>query len=149
MASILLIGPDPETREILKLRLEVEGFGVLTALGQEDAALLIERKRPAAVIVDMIDYDEDEQKEVLEIIKKTGQMKVSSVLLLPRGNLAITAPAAKLCDFCRPSATHTAPKTDLVIKKPYDLNALVAQIKKLISSPKKSCSSRRGSHRRS
>ena len=131
MASILIIGPDPETREILKLRFEVDGVSVLTALGSGDALPQIKSKKPDAVIVDLVDYDSGEMKEVSAIVKATKNTKTGLALLWPRGGV------------------ESPPKTDLIVRKPYDLNVLAKQMGKLISSPKTSCSSRRGSRRRS
>ncbi len=151
MATILIIGPDPETREILRLRFEVDGFEVAAALGKDDALSLLGRKKPDAIIVDMIGYDEEEKAEISSITKKTGRLDIPSVLLLPRGNDSISRPAVKVCELCaaeeppviKPPAAH------LHIKKPYDLTNLVREVKNLINSPKRSSTSRRGSRRRS
>ncbi len=147
MAHILIIGPDPEAREVLKLRFEVEGLSVSTALGSDDAAFLIEQRRPDAVMIDMMGYDENEQNEIRRIIKKTEQMKSPSVLLLPRDNTALTKTAVKLCDFCGPAAGKSKLNADLIVRKPYDLDTLIAKTKHLIANPKKSYSSHRGSRR--
>lgn len=149
MASILLIGLDPETRAILKLRFEIDGVSVATALGSKAALPRMKNTKPDIVIVDLVDYDSGEMKEASAISKASGNIKSALVLLLPRGNFAITKPTAKICDFCGPAAGKSEPKADLVVKKPYDLNALIVQVKQLISNPKTSCSSRRGFRRRS
>lgn len=132
MASLLLIGPDPQTREILKLRFEVEDINVSTALGKNDFLSLMKGVLPDAVIIDLFDYDAEEIKEIAAITKELIKKKLRSVLLLPRGQL-----------------TKKLPKIDLIIRKPYDLNVLVVKVCRLINTPKRSCSSRRGSRRRS
>jgi len=147
MASILIIGPDPETREILKLRFEVDGIEVTTALGKEDAVPAIKKDRPDCALIDLIDLSEGETKEALAIIRAVTQAKIQSILLMPRG--FTESPPKKDCETCGISFKEKIAKADLVINKPYDLNALIEQVSRLISNPKKSSTSRRGSHRRS
>lgn len=139
MASILIIGADPETREILRLRFEVDGIKVMTALGKEDAIPAIKSGRPDCALIDLIDLSEEETEEALAIIRAVGQAKIQSVLLMPR-NFRESPPG---------TACETSKGADLVVNKPYDLNALAQNVNRLINNPRRSCSSHRDFHRRS
>ena len=152
MASILLIGPDPETTEMLKLRFEVDGFEVAAALGKADAMTFIKKVKPAAALIDMISYDVDEIKETTEVIKALGGNKICSVLLVPRGSsspdIVCTAPpyrrsAAKSRETRGGSFVQKMPQADMVVRKPYDLNVLVEEVYRLINTPKTSSTTRR------
>lgn len=142
MATILLIGPDPETREILKLRLEVAGHSVLTALGEDDAIPVLKGKKPAVSVIDMVGCDASEQKEAETIAKAASKMGVSSILLLPRAKKG-PAKSKKVCGSCGPVSDEISPSADLIVRKPYDLTALVNEIDRLINNPRTSCSSHR------
>jgi len=150
MTSILLIGPDPQTREILKLRFEVDGYDVATAIGKSDVLELMSRMRPDLALIDMIDY-EDEWKEVISIAKVLKKAKSISVLLLPRG-IVLDEKTSKRREACKDALKVRSVKTplaDLIVTKPYDLNVLTQQVYNLISTPKKSSTSRRGLHQQS
>jgi CheY-like chemotaxis protein len=148
MATILLIGPDPETREVLKLLLEVEGHEVMTALGAEDAIPILKRKKPSVSVMDMIGYDPSEEDDVSQMTKAASKESVLSVVLLPRANKGPAGPL-NICEACEPVSSKKLPKADLLIRKPYELTALIGQINALINNPRTSCSSRRDPHRRS
>lgn len=124
MNKILIISPDPETTKILRLRLEIEGIDVGTALGQKDAGESIKSQDTLLTIIDMVNFDEEEIKEVKEIIKSLNQKKMCSILLLPRAAQNTNIP--KL------------PPVNLVMRKPYDLNVLVQEIQRMINIPKTS-----------
>lgn len=148
MATILLTGPDPETREILKLRLEVAGHEVLTALGEEDALPVLNGKRPAVSVVDVVGFDDSEKEEAEAISKAASKMRIPSVVLMPRAKKGPAKPK-KICELCGPGSSEELSGADLIVRKPYDLTALVKEIDLLINNPRTSCSSRRGPRRRS
>ena len=135
MDTVLIVGCDPEAINILKLRLEVEEFEVKEAWGKDDTKTLLKSLAPKVALIDMISCDEEETKETSQILTLLNQNKIRSVLLLPRGSSQTKTPRL--------------PHSDMVIKKPYELNALIEEMRKMINSPKKSSTSHRGSHPRS
>jgi len=143
MATILLIGPDPETREVLKLRFEVDGHNVLAALGREDALPIAKAKKPQLALIDMIDYIPDEIGETQSMTKELNKMGISSVLLLPRGLLRSAKEVCNLCDSHDSAEKTELSKANLIIRKPYDLNVLTQEVYQIINIPKKSSTSRR------
>jgi len=158
MSSILLIGPDPEIIEVLKLRLEVDGHEVITALGKDDSLSMIRHAKPMAAVIDMIGYDADELREIEAITNVLSRTKVRSVLLLPRGLPADIATcvrfpqskkAEKTSEYRDSTEIWNIPKNDLVVRKPYDLNKLIKEIYRLINNPKTSLTSRRDPRRQS
>lgn len=118
MNKVLIISPDPETTKILSLRLEIEGLKVYTALGLEDAKSYVQTGEPKVAVIDMVNFDEEEVKEISKIIKSLNQKKMCSFLLLPRVSRNTNIPRL--------------PHTSLVIRKPYDLNVLVEEIQNTI-----------------
>jgi CheY-like chemotaxis protein len=149
MAIILLIGPDPETREVLKLRFEVDGHHVLAALGKEDALPIAKAKKPQIALIDMIDYIPGEIGETRSMTRELNKMGVSSVLLLPRGLLRVTKEVGRLRESCGSVSEGELPEANLIIRKPYDLNALAHEVYRIINIPKTSSTSRRDPRQRS
>jgi len=128
MKNILIITPDLEILNILKLRLELNGYKVMSALDKEEAIICTKKQKPCLAIIDILNFADDEAANALFLNKFFINRKIKTAILLPRM-------AENSCSFKF--------KANLLIKKPYNISTLARQLDELISNPKRSCSSHR------
>jgi DNA-binding response OmpR family regulator len=117
MKRILIVTPDPETGETLRLKCELEGFEVVQTILIEEAAANLKTLKPDVCVIDVIGLDDDELKETASLLKEAHKEKSRTVLLMP-------------CDPCIKDLPKF--KADQVIKKPYDLNFFSKSIRDLL-----------------
>lgn len=129
MKSILIVSPDPETASILRLRLELEGYKVVSAIDKEETLEQAGKDSPCLAVIDMINSDEEETRETSQIISALHKKKIKTAVLLPR--------------MKENSRVFSLPKSDIVVRKPYNIETLAKQLRNLLSSPRRSCSSHR------
>ena|ERR1041384_7434802 len=67
-SDILLIDDSASVREVLRLALESDGYGVLEAANGREGVRLYREHRPALVLVDMIMPEKDGIETVMEIL---------------------------------------------------------------------------------
>jgi CheY-like chemotaxis protein len=129
MKSILIVSPDPEAANILRLRLELDDCRVLTAIDKEEAIAQLKNDQPCLAVIDMINCGDDEAEETSQIISALRKKKIKTAVLLPR--------------MTENSRLFKITEPDLVVRKPYNVNTLAIQLISFINNPKMSCSSRR------
>lgn len=130
MKSILIVSPDPEAANILRLRLELDGYEVKSAIDKEETLAQTGKDAPCLAVIDMINSDDEEAAEISQIISALQKKKIKTAVLLPR--------------MTENSRLFTLPKSDIVVRKPYNVNALARQLIDLLNSPRRSCSSHTG-----
>jgi len=120
MRRILIISPDPETARMLDLRFDLDGYTVETTLDMKEARNVARRNPYHVFLLDMIETDRSQMKEVQELAKYARANRgIQTIVLLPRGqrDLKLKKPGWK---------------PDLIIKKPYELGQLVASLSCLV-----------------
>ena len=122
MSTVVVISPEPEARRILTLALELAGLEVASAVSPEEAKKTA--SDAAALLLDMVDDSDDQwdaARYALGIARSAG---ARAVLLLPRGRDGARLPRG-------------ADGAALVVRKPFELLALVEQVQELASVPQK------------
>lgn len=139
MHKIMIVSPDPDTRRMLELAFDLNGFAASTAMDIPKSGIDVD-----LLLLDLIKEEKKTKPTLSRISDTRNRVKGSKlVLLLPRGRGA-EEPA------------KWQENADMVVKKPYELLGLVDCVKALaeqgnttVSIPKKSSSSRRNLHRQS
>lgn len=121
--KILIISPDPESRRMLELAFELDGFetrsavddrGPLTAGGAD------------AILIDMVEDSKDEWSAVrLALLrsKRTSRRRTpKTAIVLPRGYGGSKPPKGVLIP-------------DAIFRKPYELLNMIRQVGQLAASP--------------
>jgi DNA-binding response OmpR family regulator len=116
MKHILIVTPDPETGETLRLKCELEGFTVTHAVLIDEATTCLKSLKPDVCVIDVIGLDDVELDDTVKLLNEAHKAKSSTLLLMP------CAPCIKKL----PSL-----KADQIIKKPYDLNFFTKSIQDL------------------
>lgn len=116
MTTVVVISPEPEARRILTLALELAGLEVAAAVDPEEAKGVATNE--AALLLDMVDNSDDQwdaARYALGIARSAG---APAVLLLPRGRDGTKLPRG-------------VEGAALIVRKPFELLALVEQIRGL------------------
>lgn len=121
MPKVLIISPDPESRRILQLAIELGGMETETAVDAFGA--------PAAdcvaVLADMVDDSESQWDAARRALALKSAGKSPPVaLILPRGRTPARLPRG-------------IEKAGLLVKRPYELLVLVGMMKELTDKPEK------------
>lgn len=119
MKKIIIISTDPETARTLSLRFELEDYAVDTAIDFKEAAAVANQGTFSLVLIDMVVDDPAQWKELKDFLNRKGKGRArQTVLMLPRGLHAI-------------DLKWLGHKPALLIRKPYDLEAVVREVNKL------------------
>lgn len=115
MPSVLIVSPDPQTKRMFQLGLELEGLCVQTASGLEGMG---RGDRFDAILLDAAE-DSDELWKMLRALsaKAKSAPATSTVLLLPRGE--------------KPSGAPRGIRADFVVRRPFELLSAIQMIRAL------------------
>lgn len=119
MSSLLLISPDTETQELLKLRCELAGFDVFLGFSANEVTALLGSVMPDIIIVDLLSYDAAEKEEALRIFHEIIPENTLRVLIAPRS----THHLDDVKDW----------PVDLILRKPLELESVTHRITELLS----------------
>jgi len=114
---ILVVDDDEGVREIVALILGDEGYEVDCAMSAPDALLLVERRQPDLILLDLLMSDQG------------GQAFAESYRLLPNATAPILI-LSGLPDVARHAARIGAAGS---ITRPFDLTALVEMVERTLS----------------
>ncbi|OGQ23460.1 MAG: hypothetical protein A3I05_07975 [Deltaproteobacteria bacterium RIFCSPLOWO2_02_FULL_44_10] len=114
------MSPDTETQELLKLRCELAGFDVLLGFSEAEVQALLPTSIPDVIIIDLTSHDASDKQEAHHIFTHLQGTKTIRVLIAPRS-------AQEVIDD-----VESWP-VDLIIRKPFELESVVARIEELQS----------------
>ena len=77
---VLCVDDDPEILEVLRMVLERDGFAVETATSKEEGLVAYERRRPDAMIVDLMMEDVDSGLGLLQAVRAMGAVPPTYLL---------------------------------------------------------------------
>ena len=77
---ILCVDDDPEILEVLKMVLEKAGFAVETATSKEEGLVAYDRRRPDAMVVDLMMEDVDSGLGLLQAVHEKGPVPPTYLL---------------------------------------------------------------------
>lgn len=117
MKRMLVITPDPESAEILRLAFELQDFSVTHALSSSVALDHFKAHNPHIIILDMLGTKTSEMETAEEFITQMQGNERPTFLLTPR----IPDPKA----FPMIHANH-------ILKKPYNLTKLVHMVTEIV-----------------
>lgn len=119
---ILVVEDDPDLRQILRLQLTSQGFAVVEAADGAAGFAAVQRERPACVILDLM----------MPVVDGFGFLKrVRSV----EGFQDIPVIIVTASEDERNRIRGFQYQADAYMSKPYDLDALVAEIERLVGTP--------------
>jgi DNA-binding response OmpR family regulator len=118
MKRMLIVTPDPESAEILRLAFELKDFSVTHALSSSVAVDHFRAHDPHIVIFDVLGMKTEELRKAEEFINDTKDN--------PRPTLVLTPRVPNPQSFPILASGH-------VLKKPYDLTTLVKMVVTLVS----------------
>ena len=121
--KILIVDDDRVTLTMLEMILSRHGYQVLSAKDGEEGWQLASQERPDAVVSDML-IPKIHGLDLCEKIKKDPQLKEIKVILMT----AVYKGAAFQFEARDSGADH-------FIEKPIDTNALLDELKKLLTTP--------------
>src|SRR6266498_2523173 len=81
--TILIVDDDPRTIEIIRLRLEHDGFDVLSAADGEEAVALARSARPDLIVLDLM-LPRIDGLDVCHILRVEGESTVPIIMLTAR-----------------------------------------------------------------
>ena len=116
---VLVVDDDPDILQTLALCLSTEGYRVTTASNGQEALDLLEKERPACVLLDLMMPVMDGWQFVAEL-EKRGARK--SPLLILSADRAVQGHAAKL-------------RAEAFLAKPFDLDELLGKVHQLTGGP--------------
>jgi DNA-binding response OmpR family regulator len=116
---ILVVDDDPDILQTLALCLSTEGYRVSMAANGQEALLVLERDKPACILLDLMMPVMDGWQFVAELDRR-GKRKAP--LLILSADRAVQGHAAKL-------------RADAYLAKPFDLDELLGKVQQLIGGP--------------
>ena len=119
--KVLIIEDEPDQVEMLKMRLEANGFIVLSAVDGEEGVDKAFDQKPDLIILDIV-MSKMNGFQVLHRLKEDKRTKNTPVVILT---------ASSIKDMDPRCFSYGAEK---VIKKPYDSGELVGVIKKILKN---------------
>lgn len=119
--KILLVDDDPDIRTIIKDRLQVTGYNVLTAEDGEVALKIIARQEPDAVILDL----QMPRMNGMEVIKRLKDNSYPPIIVITAfGTIEKAVSAVKDGAFDFITKPFSPDHLDVVIKKALEYRAL-------------------------
>jgi len=79
MTRILVIDDEEQIRQLLRIMLEKDGYGVIDAADGEDGLQLFRRERPDLVITDLIMPKKDGLSTIMELKQEFPAVKIIAV----------------------------------------------------------------------
>ncbi len=116
---VLVVDDDPDILQTLALCLSTEGYRVTTASNGQEALDLLNKERPACVLLDLMMPVMDGWQFVAEL-EQRGWRK--SPLLILSADRAVQGHAAKL-------------RAEAFLAKPFDLDELLGKVLQLTGGP--------------
>ena len=117
MSTVLVIEDDPDMREIERATLGSAGHEVKVAANGREGLAVLERVRPCVILLDLMMPVMDGWY-FLDMIKNHPEYKTLKVLVLTAAH---------------ESQTRTV-QADGVVRKPFDLEALVGRVRELLTA---------------
>lgn len=117
MKRILIVTPDPETAETLRLAFELNNFEVIHALSSAVAFDYFKAHDPHIIIVDVMGVRTGEIKSAEDFVGRTAPDTRPTFILSP------TIP---------PMGEYPALHANHLLKKPYNLTTLVKMVTKIM-----------------
>jgi two-component system chemotaxis response regulator CheY len=114
---VLVVDDDQDILETLELCLSAEGYRVATAANGQQALILLEKEKPAVILLDLMMPVMDGWQFVAEL-ERRGAPK--SPLIILSADAALQGHAARL-------------KADASLAKPFDLDALLEVVHRFAS----------------
>ncbi len=118
MKKILVVDDEATLIRILKIRLSVAGYEVLTASSGQEALDAIRKGHPDLVFLDIIMPGMDG----LDVLQRLRSTSPGLPVIASSAGAGLSEPSLDLGASC-------------FIPKPFDVNSLVAEIGRLINSP--------------
>jgi len=128
MPRILLVDDDPDILETLRYSFEHAGFEVETA-SDGAAALQVARERPPAVAILDVMLPEMNGYEVSRTLKQ--EMRAGRMTRFP----VVIITARRVASAARQEFLATWSQADATLWKPFDLGALMTQVRSLLAAP--------------
>jgi CheY-like chemotaxis protein len=116
---ILVVDDDPDILQTLALCLSTEGYRVAMAANGQEALTLLERDKPACILLDLMMPVMDGWQFVAEL-ERRGARKAP--LLILSADRAVQGHANKL-------------RADAFLAKPFDLDELLGKVQQLTGGP--------------
>ncbi|MFC1477954.1 response regulator transcription factor [Candidatus Margulisiibacteriota bacterium] len=119
--TIVAVDDEECIRRLIKLALEAEGFNCHIAADGEEGLSKIKEIRPDMVLLDVM-MNKLNGYEVVEAMRDDGDLKDIAVVIL----------SARDKDLGLLDSQKELPPVDEYLSKPFDLNELVATVKKYL-----------------
>ena len=116
---VLVVDDDPDILQTLALCLSTEGYRVLMAANGQEALDVLQRERPACILLDLMMPVMDGWQFVAEM---EGRKLRRSPLLILSADRAVQGHAARL-------------RADAYLAKPFDLDELLGKVAQLTGGP--------------
>ncbi len=116
--NVLVVDDEPDALELVKLVLESGGFKTILATSGREALAQIEKKKPDAVLLDIMMPDMDGWDVFRKIKEKDSGIPIAIL-------------TAKAQNLDRLLGLHVL-KADDYITKPFGKNELIGKVKKLV-----------------
>jgi len=115
MKTIMVVDDEPDVRETTKLVLEKNGYKVITAINGDDCLEKLKKGKPALILMDIMMPG----TPVREIIGKIKGIPIAylSVVRTSEAEKEELLKSGNIVDF---------------IQKPFDINELLARVKKIV-----------------
>jgi DNA-binding response OmpR family regulator len=118
--TILVVDDDPNVRELLRVNLAAQGYDIDTAVNGAEALLAIERRVPRLIILDVM-MPEMDGWEVCKQVRDKYRDSVRIVMLTAKDTARDKIIGKDIL------------KADDYLTKPFDIDELVATIRRLLS----------------
>lgn len=118
MKKILIVDDEADIVELLKVRLEINGFTVLTALDGVEALELLEKEIPDLILMD-IKMPRLNGYRVTKAIRDNGRTQDIPIFIIT----ALSKYTSKVAEQCQALGVQE------VFYKPFDSNQLLARIR--------------------
>jgi CheY-like chemotaxis protein len=116
---ILVVDDDPDILQTLALCLSTEGYRVTMAANGQEALTLLERDKPACILLDLMMPVMDGWQFVAELDRRGNR---EAPLLILSADRAVQGHATKL-------------RADAFLAKPFDLDELLGKVQQLTGGP--------------
>lgn len=127
--NILIADDDPDILETVRFRLEQEGYGMLTAVNGWEALGAVRSRAPDLVVLDVM-MPKENGYQVARMIKEDQKEG-----WLSRKTLVVLLTARNLKDDPEQEEMYQSfTEADAVMYKPFEMDALVNQIRELLAS---------------
>lgn len=120
MATILIAEDSATVRELLRIGLELAGYGVLEA-GDGDAAWELVRTRPLAALVTDLSLPKRDGLSLIARIRRDPRLRSLPIVVVTGNSFAVDA--------------ATAAGANSVVLKPFTLNTITGALASAIAEP--------------